>query len=56
MFELQRLDNDVRLLIADQPDDIRAKAAAAVRSAFAKRPGDTAVQIDGAAWIVTARN
>ena len=42
--------------LADQPDDIRAKAAAAVRSAFAKRPGDTAVQIDGAAWIVTARN
>ena len=42
--------------LADQTDDIRAKSAAAVRAAFAKRPGETSVQIDGAAWIVTARN
>ncbi|MEI4507753.1 class I SAM-dependent methyltransferase [Sphingopyxis sp. CCNWLW253] len=42
--------------LADQSDDIRAKSAAAVRAAFAKRPGEASVQIDGAAWIVTARN
>lgn len=42
--------------LADQPDDIREKAAVAVRAAFAKRPGETSVLIDGAAWIVTARN
>ncbi|MHA4836804.1 class I SAM-dependent methyltransferase [Sphingopyxis sp. MSC1_008] len=42
--------------LADQSDDIRAKSAAAVRAAFAKRPGETSVQIDGSAWIVTARN
>ncbi|MBE1526106.1 SAM-dependent methyltransferase [Sphingopyxis sp. OAS728] len=42
--------------LADQPDDVREKAAIAVRAAFAKRPGETSVLIDGAAWIVTARN
>lgn len=42
--------------LADQPDDIRARAAGAVRAAFAALPGDTSVLIDGAAWIVTARN
>ncbi len=42
--------------LADQPDDIRARAATAVRAAFADRPGETSVLIDGAAWIVTARN
>lgn len=42
--------------LADQPDEVRAKAASAVRAEFAKRPGETSVQIDGAAWIVTARN
>jgi SAM-dependent methyltransferase len=42
--------------LADQPDDLREKAAVAVRAAFAKRPGETSVLIDGAAWIVTARN
>lgn len=42
--------------LADQPDDIRENAAIAVRAAFAKRPGETSVLIDGAAWIVTARN
>lgn len=41
--------------LADQPEDIRARAAIAVRAAFAKRPGDTSVRIDGGAWIVTAR-
>lgn len=42
--------------LLDQPDDIRETAAIAVRAAFAKRPGETSVLIDGAAWIVTARN
>ncbi len=42
--------------LADQPDDVRARAAAAVRAAFAKQPGEASVLIDGAAWIVTARN
>ncbi|KTE27747.1 MULTISPECIES: class I SAM-dependent methyltransferase [unclassified Sphingopyxis] len=41
--------------LADQPGDIRAKAAAAVRAAFAQRPGETSILIDGAAWVVTAR-
>lgn len=41
--------------LADQPDDIRDRAATAVRAAFAERPGDTSILIDGAAWIVTAR-
>jgi SAM-dependent methyltransferase len=42
--------------LADQPDDIRARASAAVRAAFADLPGKRSVMIDGAAWIVTARN
>ncbi len=42
--------------LADQSDDIRARAADAVRAAFAKRPGETSVLIDGAAWVVTAKN
>jgi len=42
--------------LADQADDTREKAAVAVRAAFARRPGETSVLIDGAAWIVTARN
>jgi hypothetical protein len=41
--------------LADQPDDIRARASAAVRAAFGGRPGERSVMIDGAAWIVTAR-
>ncbi|RWE17980.1 MAG: class I SAM-dependent methyltransferase [Mesorhizobium sp.] len=41
---------------ADQPDDIRARASAAIRAAFAECPGGRAVMINGAAWIVTARN
>jgi len=42
--------------LADQPDDIRARASAAVRAVFAGLPGERSVMIDGAAWIVTARN
>ena len=42
--------------LADQPDDIRARALTAVRAAFANRPGARSVMIDGAAWIVRARN
>lgn len=42
--------------LADQPDDIRTRASAAVRAAFAGRPGERSVMIDGAVWIVTARN
>jgi hypothetical protein len=42
--------------LADQPDDIRARASAAVRAVFAARPGERSVMIGGAAWIVMARN
>jgi SAM-dependent methyltransferase len=42
--------------LADQPDDVRARASAAVRAAFAGCPGERSVMVDGAAWIVTARN
>ncbi len=42
--------------LADQPDDIRARASAAVRFAFAGLPGERSVMINGAAWIVMARN
>ncbi|KAA1052441.1 class I SAM-dependent methyltransferase [Azospirillum argentinense] len=42
--------------LADQPDDIRARASAAVRAVFASCPGEWSVMINGAAWIVTARN
>ncbi|QUY48079.1 class I SAM-dependent methyltransferase [Serratia plymuthica] len=42
--------------LADQPDDIRAHASAAVRAAFAGLPGERSVMIGGAAWIVMARN
>jgi hypothetical protein len=42
--------------LADQPDEIRARASTAVRAAFADRPGERSVMMDGAAWIVTARN
>ncbi len=42
--------------LAYQPDDIRARASAAVRAAFAGCPGERSVMIDGAVWIVTARN
>jgi len=44
------------LMLANQPDDIRAHAWAAVRAAFAGLPGERSVIIDGAAWIVMARN
>lgn len=42
--------------LADQSDDVRRRAADAVRAAFARRPGETSVLIDGAAWLVTAQN
>ncbi|WP_454798179.1 class I SAM-dependent methyltransferase [Novosphingobium lindaniclasticum] len=42
--------------LADAAPDVRKSAAAAVRDAFARRPGEHSVMIDGAAWIVTARN
>ena len=42
--------------LADQPNDIRARASPAVRAAFAGLPGERSVMIDGAAWIVMARN
>ncbi len=42
--------------LAHQTDDIRARASAAVRAAFAGRPGERSVMINGATWIVTARN
>ncbi|MBR8406593.1 class I SAM-dependent methyltransferase [Burkholderia cenocepacia] len=42
--------------LADQSDDVRARASAAVRAAFAGLPGERSVMIGGAAWIVMARN
>jgi hypothetical protein len=42
--------------LADQPDDIRARASAAVRAAFAGCAGERSVMINSATWIVTARN
>jgi hypothetical protein len=42
--------------LAGQPDDIRARASAAVRAAFASLPGEGSVMINGAAWVVMARN
>ncbi|QIZ50376.1 class I SAM-dependent methyltransferase [Dickeya zeae] len=42
--------------LADQPDDIRARASAAVRAVFAGLSGGRSVMIKGAAWIVVARN
>ena len=42
--------------LADQPDDIRARASAAVRAVFTALPGERSVMINGTAWIVTARN
>lgn len=50
-----RLDAMLEVL-ADQPADVRDRACAAVRRAFAARPGERSVLIEGAAWIVTARN
>ncbi|WP_258129614.1 class I SAM-dependent methyltransferase [Achromobacter anxifer] len=44
------------LALAAQPHDIRARACAAIRAAFVSLPGKGAVMINGAAWIVTARN
>ena len=35
---------------------LRARASAAVRAAFAGLPGERSVMIDGAVWLVMARN
>ncbi|PNU02427.1 class I SAM-dependent methyltransferase [Novosphingobium guangzhouense] len=43
-------------VLEGQPEHLRARAADAVRMAFASRPGERSVMIDGAAWIVTAQN
>lgn len=42
--------------MAEQPPELRERAAAAVRAAFEARATDHVVTMDGAAWIVTARN
>lgn len=42
--------------LADQSEDTRRHARRAVREAFARQASGRAVSIDGAAWIVTARN
>jgi len=44
------------LVLADQPDDIRARAWAAARAAFAGLAGERSVMINGAAWIVMAQS
>ncbi len=41
--------------LAEQSDEVRARAATAVGAAYAARPGERSVLIDAAAWIVTAR-
>ncbi|XAH26369.1 class I SAM-dependent methyltransferase [Xylophilus sp. GW821-FHT01B05] len=43
-------------VLAEQPNDVRARATAAVRTAFAALPVGRSVMTDGAAWVVTARN
>ncbi len=43
-------------LLADKPDDLRARASAAVRAAYASLADAQSVMVHGAAWIVTARN
>lgn len=43
-------------VLAAQPDGVRARARAAVRAAFVGLPGERAVMINGAAWVVMARN
>ncbi|RIV80902.1 class I SAM-dependent methyltransferase [Aurantiacibacter xanthus] len=42
--------------LANESDDVRQQASAAVREAFAHKLRGSAVFINGAAWIVTARN
>jgi hypothetical protein len=42
--------------LAAQPDKVRARAWATLRAVFADRSGERSVMIDGAAWIVLARN
>ena len=45
----------VTRLLAGQDEDVRRRATAAVRAAFAAKAGPDGVVIAGAAWIVTAR-
>lgn len=42
--------------LAGQSDDVRARASAAVHAVFAGLPGERSEMINGAAWIVKARN
>lgn len=42
--------------LVDQPDDIRVRAAVAVRTVFAGFTRNRSVIINGAAWIITGRN
>lgn len=42
--------------LADQPDDICARASVSVRAAFESLPCERSVMINGAVWIVTAHN
>lgn len=43
-------------LLSDQPEDIRARAWSAVRTSFTGLPGERSLMLNGAAWIVMARN
>jgi len=43
-------------VLADEPDAVRERASHAVRAAFARHAGERSVLINGAAWIVGARN
>lgn len=42
--------------LAVQPDDVRGRAWASVRAAFASLPCEKSLMIDGAAWVVMATN
>jgi SAM-dependent methyltransferase len=42
--------------LAAQPDEVRARAWATLRAAFADRSDERSVMISGAAWIVLAHN
>lgn len=42
--------------LADQPETVRAQAMPLVREAFAAKAVGEAVVIEGAGWVVTARN
>lgn len=42
--------------LVDQPDNVRIRVWAAVRAAYVQRASDRSVALNGATWIVTARN